>query len=312
MRGNNSALKSRKYITFIVYVVVAAMVIQGGWKLTSRISKYYDDKSEYLYRNQKLFELPLETYVLEEENAWYNMYSIIAHSGGGIDGKIYTNSLESWNYSYDNGTRVFDADISLTSDNVLVLRHEWHDEFEQANISEDNIPDFSEFMDTPIHNIYTPMSVYDMLNFMEEHNDCYVACDFKDGTAGIKEFVSLVKDGSMEHLLKRIIISFYDYKDYFQIKNIYNFDNWAIRQYENSPHNYYELTLFCVENNIPVCMVKEKYLQEGDDISILLDKGIHVWVAVVNDIKDIKSYWNRGVSGFVSDFIHEEEMLGIK
>lgn len=74
------------------------------------------------------------------------------------------------------------------------------------------------------------------------------------------------------------------------------------------PHNYYELTEFCVKNNIPVCMVKQKYLQEGDDISILLKNGIKVWAAVVNDLEDIAHYKKMGGSGFVSDFIYENDI----
>lgn len=37
-------------------------------------------------------------------------YNVIAHAGGGIDGHIYTDSLEAINNSYDNGARLFDID----------------------------------------------------------------------------------------------------------------------------------------------------------------------------------------------------------
>ncbi len=272
-----------------------------------RLGDFYDEMKLFRYRNEEIIKL--ETIApISNKKDWYTDYSIIAHSGGGIDDKTYTNSKEAWEYSYNNGTRIFDADLSFTSDQKLVLRHEWYDDLEQPNISEEEIPSYEEFMSTLIFQKYTPMSAYDMLCFMESHDDCYVACDFKNEIGGVKSLIALVKEYDMEQVMDRIIISFYDYEDYFEIKQLYNFENWAIRQYENSPHNYYELAKFCVENDIPVCMVKTAYLDEGDNIQVLTDKGIQVWAAVVNDIDKAKDYKEMGVTGFVSDFIYEKDI----
>lgn len=57
-------------------------------------------------------------------NKFYD-YNVIAHAGGGIDGHIYTDSLEAINNSYDNGARLFDIDLRFTSDLEIVLRHDW-------------------------------------------------------------------------------------------------------------------------------------------------------------------------------------------
>lgn len=103
------------------------------------------------------------------------------------------------------------------------MRHEWYDDLEQENISEENIPDYMTFMETPIFREYTAMSCMDMLAFMQKFEDCYVACDFKDGIDGIKFMVGCAYNNSMESVLDRVIISFYAYEDYYSIKDIYNF-----------------------------------------------------------------------------------------
>ena len=59
-----------------------------------------------------------------QEAKFYD-YNVIAHAGGGIDGNIYTDSLEALNQSYQNGTRLFDIDLRFTSDDEIVLRHDW-------------------------------------------------------------------------------------------------------------------------------------------------------------------------------------------
>ena len=82
---------------------------------------------------------------------WYKKYHIISHGGGEIGGKCNTNSAEAWEKSYLKGNRIFDADLAFTGDHILVLRHEWSDDLGQDNISEDRIPDYEEFMNTPIH-----------------------------------------------------------------------------------------------------------------------------------------------------------------
>ena len=47
----------------------------------------------------------------------FSVYSVdyegfyIAHGGGGIEGRISTNSLESLNYSYEQGFRFFELDL---------------------------------------------------------------------------------------------------------------------------------------------------------------------------------------------------------
>lgn len=304
MKAKNHRLK----IVLITIVTVICLIAVNN--LFLGLKAKIQQRKEFAYRNEIINDgIFVETSNLESKtNQWYEKYSIIAHSGGGIDGKVYTNCLEAWMCSYENGTRVFDADLSLTSDYQLVLRHEWYDDFEQEGISEKNIPDYKTFMETPIFKEYTPMSGKDMLVFMQEYEDCYVACDFKEGIEGIKVLVDLAKNNSMESILDRVIISFYAYEDFYSINEIYNFTNWAVRQYENLPHNYYELAEFCVRNRIPVCMVKQKYLQEGDDISILINNGIKVWTAVVNNFEDIEYYKELGVSGFVSDFIHENDI----
>ena len=72
-------------------------------------------------KSEKIEELAI---LDDEENAWYTKYQFISHAGGGIDGKLYSNSLEAWELSYSNGNRVFDSDMMFTKDGELVLRHE--------------------------------------------------------------------------------------------------------------------------------------------------------------------------------------------
>lgn len=248
------------------------------------------------------------TEILSQEN-WYENYSIISHSGGGIDDKIYTNSLESWNYSYKNGNRIFDADLNFTSDKVLVLRHEWSDDLEQTDCGNGIVPDYETFMKSKIFGKYSPMDAKMMFNFLDEHKDCYAACDTKNDTKETYEALVLIaKELKKEHLLERIIVSFYTAEDFTAAKNVYEFKNYAVRQYPGCHWDYSILASFCKENKIPVCMVWKTYLEESGDYKILLDNNIRIWTAVVDEISEAEELRIKGASGFVSNFIYEKDL----
>ena len=166
------------------------------------------------------------------------------------------------------------------------------------------IPTHELFMKTKIFRKYTPMDIEMMFDFMNNHSDVYVACDFKDGTEIISSLVDTAVATDNENLLDRIIISFYIYDDYYRVKDIYPFKNYAIRQYNNNNNNYYVMAEFCLREHIPVVMVYTSRLDDNDDISILTNKGIQVWGAVINDQSTYES-WN--LNGIVSDWISEND-----
>ena len=57
---------------------------------------------------------------------WTEGNALIAHALGEYEGKIETNSKEAFLQSWENGFRVMEADFVYTSDNVLVVRHDFH------------------------------------------------------------------------------------------------------------------------------------------------------------------------------------------
>src|SRR5699024_12597487 len=59
-------------------------------------------------------------------------YELIAHALGDIDDETNTNTIEAFEESYKNGHRLFEVDISITSDTKLVARHDWEDDIGQG------------------------------------------------------------------------------------------------------------------------------------------------------------------------------------
>ena len=310
----------------VIFLEYKTNIIQKG---IYKIETYFEDKKEYNIRNDEneTLKQQLEEYepFEKDDNSWYSKYNFISHGGGGIDGKLYTNSLEAYNYSYNKGNRMFDADLRFTSDGVLVLRHSWLDDLEQINIEKritdswlddlsqtqikkEETPTYEEFKNTVIYGKYTPMSFLDVLNFMNEHEDVYIACDTKENVEETyKYIVSIAKENNMEYLLERIIVSFYKYDDYYIIKQIYPFKNYMIRQQEVYPQNYYELAKFCLDNNIKVVNISTEYIDK-DDYSILLDKNIILFAETIDSLGKYEYYKEKGIKGAITNFLYEEDL----
>lgn len=267
----------------------------------------------------------------DEANAWYTRYRFIAHAGGGYEGRIYTNCLDAWEYSYERGNRVFDADLSFTVDDKLVLRHSWADNIETGSTSMKNsefkvdmngciqyrMPKeemtYDEFMGRKIFYKYRPMDCEDMIQFMYDHDDLYIACDMKgtDIIKGYQYLVDAAKSTDREEILDRIIVNVYDYEVYSQIMNIYSFKNAVARQHFVSPNNYYELLEFCVTNDIHVVNVSACFM-EDDEIQMLKSKGIHIYVAIADYISDMQFYHEYGADGAVTNWLYESDWNYIK
>ena len=229
---------------------------------------------------------------------------------------VYTDSLEAWQNSYAHGTRVFDADLNFTSDDVLVLRHEWSDDLGQESFGNGIVPDYETFMNTPIFpsregGSLTPMDAAMMLRFLDKHPDCYAACDTKTDT--YKTYSALAecaKSLGLESVLDRIIVSFYWKEDKAAALRAHDFKHFALRYYFNNFNNFNnfnEVKELCKELSVPVCMVWRTFIRDDGEWRVLLDNGITVWTAVVDDADDWMYLKSIGVSGCVTNFLYEDE-----
>jgi len=105
----------------------------------------------------------------------------IAHAGGAIDEKFYTNSLEALENSYKNGCRYFELDIQETSDNQLVAVHNWK-EFKfitnyKGSDTSDSPMTLDEVKNSKIYGEYTPLTM-DMINqWFKSHKDAILVTD---------------------------------------------------------------------------------------------------------------------------------------
>lgn len=185
------------------------------------------------------------------------------------------------------------------------------DTLKVKQIDKKDTPSYQEFISSKIYNKYTPMSYIDVVEFMKRHLDAYIVCDAKEN---IEKSYRYIVDHTEEELLDRVIVSIYRKEDLKTISAVYPFQNIMLRQYNNYPHNYYELISFCLDNNIQAITIEENYFI-NDDISLFQKYNIKLYVAVVDSLPKFSDYRKKIGKhnvGVVSNFIYENDMMYIQ
>ena len=235
---------------------------------------------------------------------WYASNKYIGHALYGIGNYSYTNSRESLEYGYSKGIRVMEVDLLYTSDNKIVANHFWFN---------NDILSYDEFMNNKIYDKYSPMDLQVLIDYMIMYDDMYIVIDTKeDGYSNnylniYKELVDYCEKIDIS-LLDRIIVQIYNYDMYYDIEEIYDFDNYIFSIYKITDFNIMKLSIFCIYYDIDVIALPEWLIEDGtikeNYIKFMKNKGLFVYVYTVNDNNIKNKYYNMGIDGIYTDYIY--------
>lgn len=272
-----------KYINWITLICVIIALSLGGYGI--REIRAIDQRSDYL-------SSPL-----------------IIHAMGLVDGIPYTNSLEAFQVHYANGQRYFETDFSVTIDNRLVARHDWGGGW-QEGIDDEHVPTEDVFLNTPIFGSFTPLSLKDIINLMQQYEDVYIITDTKDNDPALarKDISILVETaGEMNAMdvLDRFVVQFYNIEMYEAIEDIYFFPNYIFTLYAvwyGDESEFVDYCRFCVVNGIRTITMWDYRYADNPKISQIADRyGIAIYVHTVNDYERAEEMFSLGAYGIYTD-----------
>ncbi len=234
---------------------------------------------------------------------------LIAHAMGGISDGKYSNSLEAFEENYEKGMRIFEADFSVTSDHVMILRHDWTKSRGQKGLIKYDgyIPTYEEFMTTPLYGKYTPLSLADLFNLMKDHKDVYIITDSKAGSyEQVVDDFRLIYDTAQQtdslNLLDRFIVQIYNDEMYDAVQSVYPFENIIYTLYQRGTDNLEQLCAFCTQHNITIITVN--YKKYSTELQRLADENhLQVYLHTLNKSESALLYYRQGVDGFYTDNI---------
>lgn len=317
---HNFSLFMSLFIFFIVWVYLGlAGKVQLKWKI--RIGKFI-----YYYNNCKCFEkiyypfliivivcigmvllyINHELERIYKGNLWEGTVAI-GHSFGAIDGHTYTGSLEAFEYNYQKGIRTFEVDLDITSDDKVVLRHDWGQKI-QEGISEESIPTEEEFLSIPILEKYTPLSFYDLCFLMQKYPDIWIVTDSKynDPETVNKQFKIMKetaeKAGDIQ-VLDRLVIQLYNEKMYEIVREVYPFKSYIFTMYMRwfgNVEDFIDVCRWSAEQNINVITMGYD-LPTEEIMGIAKRYGIDVYLNTINNKEKALSFIQMGVKGIYTD-----------
>jgi glycerophosphoryl diester phosphodiesterase len=299
-------------IYFILVVSIAIFMNYGKPIVVNKTVKF-----EEQWTNPKLIsEIAVSDFVNTQaekpSNHSLQDYKLVAHALGGIKYKRATNSLAAMKFNYtQNSLKLFEADLILSSDHVLVARHDWLPYL--YDLLEQDVPDdkklspltFEEFMGMKVNNEFYPLDFQTLAVILKNHPDIFLITDTK--STNPEEYriqynliVKIAKEID-ESILDRIVIEVYNEEMYEEVIKIYPFKNIFYALYMNTDSEN-KIINFCNTNHIEyIAIPRERVTQEF--IKKLLDQNIKTFVHTVNDAGEVKELKAMGVWGIFSDFL---------
>ena len=224
----------------------------------------------------------------------------VAHAGGGINGKRYTNSYEALDNNIKNGFLYFEIDFSFTDDNQLVCLHDWGKSFRQKfrlspkeRLTLDEfkfvVREFSEYENCTLDGLAA---------WMKENPSAVIITDVKDDN--IKALALIHK--AIPHASVRVIPQVYYPENFRKIKEIgYDSIIWTLYRYRASVED----VLFFVDSfygSFAITMPKSAAVTVLP--KELARKGISSYVHTVNNENEMLAYFNEfGITEIYTDFL---------
>lgn len=131
--------------------------------------------------------------------SWSINNPIICHALGEIDGIMFTESKEAFEKHYNNGSRIFELDFSLTADREPVVLHDWSN-FQEGNptgLANENFSmaqamPLADFEQVKILGKYTPITLKGVIQLAQQYGDVYFIISVKSMNQQYNEDVRLI------------------------------------------------------------------------------------------------------------------------
>src|SRR3990172_1334922 len=221
---------------------------------------------------------------------------LIAHAGGGFEGKDYTNSKEAFDFNYNAWHRFFEVDISFTSDNRPVLIHDWDGIYKRYFKDSPEHVTLTEFktlqMDSGMHQ----MTIEDLYAWMEEHPDALIVTDVKSGNL---KALKLIAD-EYEQYQERIIPQIYDVSEFEPVRQM-GYKNIIFTLYMTSISDKDLLDFASANQLFAVTMVPQRAEKVAQKLK---EQGVTVYSHTINSLANLKDLQKVGVHGVYTDFIY--------
>lgn len=247
---------------------------------------------------------------------WAHDSPLVAHALGGIDQAwdgltthTYTNCLEALLLNYGRGHRVFETDMTLTSDGGLILLHDWLQVPSlwipiPANLVGKPMT-LTWWLDQKIYSKYMTLGVDNIVDALRRHPDAYLVTDTKvtSGPDVTNAFAMIVASARRINpaVLDRIIPQIYNQPMYDTVRAVYPFKSWIYTLYQSTDTNA-EVIDFVKRTGIRVVTIPD-FRASAQFLTDLKAINVYTYIHTINSLSLVKNYQSQGGYGFYTDFL---------
>ena len=227
---------------------------------------------------------------------------LIAHSGGGINGYVYTNSQEAILQSIANGYRVIEVDVSMTSDGVPVLTHDFKPDNEHIFSA---TPTLAMFLKQPMECGLTPLTLVDFLKLVNNF-DGTIILDIghsidKNRRKSYLAFVSWLKENPLPESRPKILLQACSpeevklYKDLGYDGSMLHYSCLDITRLKRD-------VIMLVESGIQTISIANGDVdKKTEDLEYVKNANIFYFVHTVNHMSRLRKITASGAAGVFTD-----------
>ncbi len=252
-----------------------------------------EQKISTLSRTESNFDTDSLLSPLKEKDSFFKDISIITHAGGGLQGMSYLNCKQAFDFYYEQGNRVFEYDVDISSDGKYIATHT------DIPVTE------KEHLKSVIDGRFSPITICEVLDNLSNHSDIKVIfdCKFRE----LKSFAQFIVENSKnEDVLSRVVIQVFEEKNIHEIREVYDFKMLHVCMYNA---DYVEIANRCIENNIGAVSVPIKAINERTGWDVFEQSNICAFAYSVNELSEYKRLRDLSIAGVFSDFLYEKDVL---
>jgi len=225
----------------------------------------------------------------------------IAHAGGGINGKTYTNSYEALNLNIKKGFVYFEIDFSFTKYDQLVCLHDWEGNFEQIfkfKVNEKLTLDKFKYI-ARNNSEYENCTLDGLALWMNQNPSAIIITDVKENNIDALKIISRI----LPNASKRVIPQIY-YPENFKIVQDMGYESiiWTLYRFPGSNEDVLIWIDKLFSGSFAITMPQSRATTELP--KILAKKEIPSYVYTINSKDNMLMFINGwGITEIYTDFI---------
>lgn len=232
----------------------------------------------------------------KEDNDTFQLQSLVAHAGGGIDNVCRANSLEALNLSYGKGFRFIELDFEWTTDGHLVLIHDWKATFSNLFNTTPRRCSLREYKNLRMTNGMTNLSLDELAGWIKRHPDVFIITDVKHDN--IRALTKIRED--FPELVRNFIPQIYHFSEYSPVHDL-GYQHIIITLYVGA---YSDGPLLKFARKYPLAAVTMPIGRALTDLPAKLRKlGVPTYAHTVNEVTLQRELHANEVFGVYTDFL---------